>query len=233
MGGFAGGVVEFEEDAVDLVVVEGDGHAVGHAGFEALDDDVFVAAEDGVVGAAEADVGDVGGAVGEDFFVGGLDVGVGAEDGGDFAVEHEAEGDFFGGCFGVEVYEDAGGFFFDFGDEVVDGVEGVVDGDVHEGASHGVDDAEFDAVAGDDDVAGAWAVFGKVEGADEAGFFGEEGLDFALVPCVVAEGDDVDFVAEDFVGDFWGDAAAAGGVFAVDDDEVGGVGFDEFGDGDF
>jgi len=66
-----------------------------HSGEEAGEDEFFFYADDGVVRAGHADVGLVGGALGEDALVGCGDVGVGAEDGGDASVEIPAEGYFF------------------------------------------------------------------------------------------------------------------------------------------
>jgi DNA-binding IscR family transcriptional regulator len=54
--------------------------------------------------------------------------------------------------------------------------------------------------------------------------------DFALVPDVVAGGDDVGSEVEEFFGDGGGDAETAGGVLAVDDEEVDGVGFHDVGE---
>jgi hypothetical protein len=53
--------------------------------------------------------------------------------------------------------------------------------------------------------------------------------DFFLVPDVVAGGDDVRAEVEELFGDGWGEAEAAGGVLAVDDEEVDGVGLEEVG----
>ena len=104
--GFAGHWVAADQCGAHLGVAGGGFEFAGHAGEEAVEDQVFFDADDAVVGAAHADVGLVGGAAGEDAFVGGGNVGVGAEDGGDAAVEMPAHGDFFAGGFGVEVEED-------------------------------------------------------------------------------------------------------------------------------
>ena len=54
--------------------------------------------------------------------------------------------------------------------------------------------------------------------------------DFFLVPDVVAGGDDVGAEIEEFFCERGGDAEAAGGVFAVDDEEVYGVRFEDVGE---
>ena len=53
--------------------------------------------------------------------------------------------------------------------------------------------------------------------------------DLFLVPDVVAGGDDVRAEVEELFGDGGRDAEASGGVFAVDDEEIDGVGFEDVG----
>ena len=53
--------------------------------------------------------------------------------------------------------------------------------------------------------------------------------DLALVPDVVAGGDDMGAEVEELFCDGGGDAEAAGGVFSVDDQEIAGVGFEDMG----
>src|ERR1700678_1786638 len=53
--------------------------------------------------------------------------------------------------------------------------------------------------------------------------------DLAFVPDVVASRDDVGAEVEEFFRDGWRDAEASGGVFAVDDEEIDGVGFKDVG----
>jgi hypothetical protein len=54
--------------------------------------------------------------------------------------------------------------------------------------------------------------------------------DLALVPDVVTGGDDVGAEVEEFFCDGGGDAEASGGIFAVDDEEIDGVGFEDVGE---
>ena len=54
--------------------------------------------------------------------------------------------------------------------------------------------------------------------------------DLFFVPDVVAGGDDVRAEVEEFFGDGGGDAEATSRVFAVDDEEVDGVGFEDVGE---
>jgi hypothetical protein len=166
-------------------------------------------------------------------------VGVGAEDGGDAAVEIPAEGGFFAGGFGVDVEEDdfCVGVAFDLDEKLVGFAEGVVAGG-HEDAALQVEDGVFGAVAELALVdAEAGCADGVVGGTDDAaatdvrvGGDGHVLEDFFLVPDVVAGGDDVGAEVEEFFCEGGGDAEAASGVFAVDDEEVDGVGLQDVGE---
>jgi hypothetical protein len=68
-----------------------------------------------------------------------------------------------------------------------------------------------------------------IQRAQKAFFVGEQFHDFLLVPQMVAGGDDVHARGKNFPGGFGRDAGAAGGVFAVGDDEVERVLLAEFG----
>ena len=160
---------------------------------------------------------------------------MGAEESGDASVEVPAEGYFFGGGFAVEVEEDdLGG---DLAEEIVGFAEGVVAGghedaalEVHDGVGLAVGELSLvDAEAG-----GADGVVGGAEDAAAAdvrvGGDGHVLEDLALVPDVIASGDDVSAEIEELFRDGGGDAEAASGVFSVDDEEVDGVGFEDVGE---
>lgn len=234
--GHAGEFVDGDDDAADPGVTGGDFEEVGHAGDEVFEDAVFASSEDGVIGAAHAEVGDEGGAAGavfggEDAEVGSGGVGVCAVADGDASVDVPAHGDFFAGDFGVEVEDfdfDIGG---DLGEEGVDGAPGVVHLGVHVEASHDVEDGDFEAGAGGDDgQAFADGGGGEVDGSDEFGAGFEEGDDLAFAEGVVAEGADVDAGAEDFFEDGGGETGATGGIFGIGDDEVDVAVFDDIGE---
>ena len=175
----------------------------------------------------------------EEALVGGGYVGVGAEDGGDAAIEVPAEGGFFASGFGVEVEEDYFGIgvALDEGEELVGFAEGVV-GAGHEDAALEVDDGVLGAVAEFAFVeAEAGGAVGEVCGAEDAaaarvgrGGDGHVLDDLFFVPDVVAGGDDVSAEVEELFCDGGRDAEAAGGVFAVDDEEIYGVGFEDVGE---
>ncbi len=203
-----------------------------HSGEEAVEDKVGFDADDGVVGAGHADIGDVGCALREDAGVGGGDVGVGAEDGSDASVKIPAESDLFAGGFGMDVEDD------EFGLECVEDLVGFAERVVagrHEDAALKVDDGvglasrEFSFV--DAESGSADGVVGGTEDAPATlvgvGGDGHVFEDLFFVPDMVAGGDDVGAHVEDFFGDGGCEAEASGGVFAVDDKEFNGVGFED------
>lgn len=166
-------------------------------------------------------------------------MGVGSQYGGDAAVEIPAESGLFAGGFGVEVEEDdlGVGVALDQGEEFVGFAEGIVAGG-HEDATLEVDDGVGGAV-GELAFVGteAGCAVGVVAGAEDAaatlvraGRDGHVLEDLFLVPDVVAGGDDLGTEVEDFFGDGGRDAEAAGGVLAVDDEEIDGVGFHNVGE---
>jgi hypothetical protein len=78
---------------------------------------------------------------------------------------------------------------------------------------------------------------GEVGGAEDAaaadvrvGGDGHVLEDLFFVPDVVAGGDDVGSEVEELFRDGGGDAEASGGVFAVDDEEIDGVGVEDVGE---
>jgi len=102
----AGRFVNVDDDGGETDVALGDFE--GGVGLEedALEDLVGAHADDRLVGAGHADVGQQGSAGGEDPLVGSGDVGVGADDGAHPAVEVEGERLLFARRLGVEVDED-------------------------------------------------------------------------------------------------------------------------------
>jgi len=215
-----GVVVGFDEDGVHLHVAFGDFEAGGQAVEKFFDDALAVHADDAAVRAGHTDVGDVGGALGKDALVGGGDVSVRADYRGGAAIEIPAHGNFFAGGFGVYVNEDEsdvgrerGEFGVGFAKRIVDGGE--------KGAALQIEDGILHAISGGaGEEAAAGRAIGKIRGAQEARFMGQIVEDFAAVPTVIAAGEDVDAVVEEFVGEARGDAETGGGIFAVGDDQI-------------
>ena len=110
--------------------------------------------------------------------------------------------------------ERAGGeLAFDRGERIVERV--------HEDAAHGVDHERALAVLGvDQGGAAAGRAGGIIDRADQARRALDEDQRLALVPGVIAERDGVGAGLDQLVVDRLGDAEAAGGVLAVDDDQV-------------
>jgi hypothetical protein len=218
--------VALDEDGAHAGVVAGGLEFAGHSGEEAGEDELLFDADDAVPGAAHAHVGLVGGATGEDARIGGGDVGMGAEDGGHAPVQMPAHGHLFRGGLGVDVDQDDLGL--DDFEQRVDGAEGVIVG-VHEDAALEIDYGVCLAAGqGAFIEAIAWSGRRVVSRADDAaGAFVAGGGrrlhiidDLALVPDVVAGGQDMGPEIEEFVGDSGGDAESAGGVLRIDHDQV-------------
>ena len=92
---------------------------------------------------------------------------------------------------------------------------------IHEDAAHGVDDQRALAVLGADErCAAAGRALGIVHRPDQARRALDEHQRLALIPGVVAERDGVGAGVDQFVVDRLGDAEAAGGVLAVDHDQI-------------
>ena len=92
---------------------------------------------------------------------------------------------------------------------------------LHEDAAHGVDDERARAVLGVDHGRAAPRRAGRiVDRANEPRRALDEHQRLALVPGVIAERDGVGAGVDQIVVDRLGDAEAAGGVLAVDHDEV-------------
>jgi hypothetical protein len=232
--GAASGSVAGDEGGTHLGVALGGLEFAGHSGEEAREDELFFYADDRVVGAGHAYVGLVSSAVGEDALVGRGDVCVCTKKGSDAAVEIPAEGYFFAGGFAVEVEEDDLGL--DFAEEFVGLTEGVIAGG-HEDAALEVHDS-VGLASGQLALvdAEAWRAHSVVGGTKDAatadvgvGGDGHVFEDLFFVPDVVAGGDDVGAEIEEFFCDGRGDAEAAGCVFAIDDEEIDGVGLDDVG----
>ena len=91
----------------------------------------------------------------------------------------------------------------------------------HEDAADGVDDQRALAVLGiDQRRATAWRAPRKIRRANQPRRALDEHQRLALVPGMIAERDGVGAGVDEFLVDRLGDAEAAGGVLAIDDDEI-------------
>jgi hypothetical protein len=92
---------------------------------------------------------------------------------------------------------------------------------VHEDAAHGVDDEHAGAVPGlDQRDAASRRTRGIIDRANELRRALDEDQRLLLVPGMIAAGDHVGAGVDEFLVDRLGDAEAAGGVLAVDGDEI-------------
>jgi len=99
---------------------------------------------------------------------------------------------------------------------------------LHEEVAHGVDDQNFAAIGNAEfNEAASRGSCWKIDGANKILITGNVGDDFALIPNMVAGGNDIDTVFVEFFAEFFGDAKAVGGVFTITDRDVGGVFFFE------
>ena len=111
-------------------------------------------------------------------------------------------------------------FLEHFVDGGAGGEKRIVERLAHEDAALDVEHADFALGGVEDDRAVAGRARRVVERAQQSRFGRHVFHDVRLVPGVIAERDDGDTGAEQADGDFGGDAATAGGVFAVDDGEI-------------
>ena len=149
-------------------------------------------------------------------------MGVGADHEAGAAVAEKAHALLLAGRLAVEIDHDGVGRLAQrTGVEfAVDRVEGIVER-LHEDAAHGVDDQRALAVLGvDQGRAAARRMARKIQRTDQARRALDEDQRLLLIPGVVAERDRVRAGIEQFLVDRLGDAEAAGGILAIDDDEI-------------
>ena len=154
--------------------------------------------------------------------IGARHMGVGADDETRLAVGEMGERPFLARGLGVEVDHRGVARFAQWaGAELaLDGGERIVER-IHEDAPHHIDDEEPRAtLALDHRRATARGACGKIDRADQARLAFDEHERLALVEGVVAERHRVDADGEEVFENRLGEAEAAGGVLAVDDDEI-------------
>ena len=224
--GLFGVAVDGDQDAVQSHVTRGDLEWERHLRSERFQDVLDAPAEDGIVRAGHADIGDICGAVGQNPLVGGNDVGVRAETETDPAVEVIAHCDFLAGRLGVEIDDYDLGVLLDLRQDSVGRLVGAVTG-LHKKTPYQGNNRNGRAFGG------------LVEGSAFAGrLLGEIGwpnyiirrfqrrYDFPFAIGMVAQGNEVYAIPKQFIVYLPGQARAAGGVFGVGYDAVNVVLFD-------
>ena len=221
---------------MELHVFFGHVKPLRHVGEKTLEDRLDFAAQHAFLRAGESGVGQIRRAAGENLFVRRLHVRVRAHYRADLPVEHPRKCDFFRGRLGVKIHEDdfrllAQAFYF------VAREEKRIFQRRHERAALRVQNRNRNRTL----AFGLWPLDFKygaalsrragriIQRSQKAFFAGKQFHDFLLVPQMVAAGDDIHAGREDFPGGFGRDAGAAGGVFAIGDDEIERMLFTEFG----
>ena len=232
-GRFAGVLVAFNDDTAEARIASRRFPSRREIGQKALDYQFFLHADDAVVRAGHADVSLKGGAFREHAGVGSGNVCVSSENGGNPSVEIPAHSDFFGSSFGVHI--DKNDFRGDLLQQLIGYAEGIVVAGKKDAALQiyhcvGNSFARFALVK-----TMTRSAFRIICGPDQA----SRGLavgrllhvfhDLALVPDVIAGGDDADPLLEEFFGDLRGDTKTSSSIFAIGNDEIDVMLVDNFG----
>ena len=158
----------------------------------------------------------------QDAMIGAGRMGMGADDQARLAVDEMAERPFLARRFGVEVDDRGVARLAERASAklALDGGERIVER-VHEDAAHHVDDEEPRArPALDQRRAPSRRARGEIDRADQARLALDEHERLALIEGVIAERHRVDAGGEEVLENRFGEAEAARGVLAVDDDEI-------------
>jgi hypothetical protein len=202
-------------------------HPHRHLRKEFLQHDIFVDADYGMIGTRHSHIGLVRGSVGQDARVRGGDVRVRAHHRRDAAVQVPAHRHLFAGQLGMKIDESDFDLLRQLFENLVRFAKRAI-GLRHVGAALQVDNRAIDAVAGlHGHDAAAGQIVDVVGGTKQSRLAFEIVVNFALVPDMIATGQDVQAVAEQFVGKLRGDAESARRIFAVGDAQVDFFGSDD------
>ena len=165
----------------------------------------------------------IGGSAGEDPLIGSLDMGMGADDRTDPPIQVPAERRLFRRGLGMKVDDDQRRLFTEPGQLPVRGPEGALQV-VHEDPPLQVENPDLHPSGGlHQDAAPRRRALRVVGRPDDPLLPVEVGIRFPLVPDVVAAGDHVDTQIEQLAGGLLGDAEAACQIFAIGNDQIGGM----------
>jgi hypothetical protein len=145
-----------------------------------------------------------------------------AHDGRDAPIEEPTERVLLARGLAVHVHEDDICFLAHPGDGLLHHGEGIFQEHLHEGAALHIDDSHFSLRGVQHDASLPRRIVRIIDGAQHARLLGEPRRDFLLVPDVIAGSDDRRARAHESNRELGSDAAATGGVFAIDDGEVDG-----------
>lgn len=139
------------------------------------------------------------------------------------AVDEMAEALLFAGRFRMEIEDDRIRLLAERTgvEDRLSRLEGIIEFRMHEDAAHDIGNQNAGAVAGKEQVGTAAGRAGRVVGrAKKLVVPLAEDHRFLLVPDVIARGHHVGTGVDRLEEDVFGDAEAASGIFAVDDDEI-------------
>ena len=169
-----------------------------------------------VTSARHAHIRLIGSATGQNHLVSGRHMGVGAQKGHHLAVEPVPHQLFFGCRFGVKIDKN---WALDALDELKGLLVGTIIGS-HKSSPLQIDDRQGQVFFCNRDDARSWSATRKIGRPQHSRLTVEINADVALIPNVIACGDDVNAQIKKPLGDFWRDAPTTSAVFTVDDDEI-------------
>ena len=213
--------VNRDDHPVQPMVAAGGFEASRQAGDKPRDHGILVHADDAVVRARHAGVGEARCPAGQDALIRRLHVGVGANHRGDLAIEVVTQRLFLRRRLGVHVDEDhLRAVLFHPRDFPLGDAERIVDG-VEEHAAHHVDHAHAHAARRRDHARSrAWRAVRIVGRPNQSRLRADELQRFAFVPHVIAAGHHVHARGENLMEVVARDADPARGVFTVGNDEI-------------
>jgi hypothetical protein len=214
------GFIHFDDHRVQLRPMLGGFHANRHLRQEFLQNNILVDADHGMIRAGHTHIGLIRRAIRQNARVRGRDVRVRADHRGNPAVQIPAHGHLLAGQLGVKIYETD----FRAGRQILQNLIGLAKGTIglrHVGAALQIDNRAVDPVLRFDHHHAASGEFlDVVAGTQQPRLAGKIIVNFALIPDVVAAGEDVQPVAEQFIGKRRSNAEASRGILGVGDGEI-------------
>src|SRR5579883_1729013 len=180
-------------------------------------------ADDRIVVAGHAGIGHVSGSLCKNPRICRGYMGMGSDDGCHSAIEIHRDGLFFGRCLGVKIYENRIGCLFQRAgaDFLFNGWKRIVER-LHEDTAHSINHEHVRSVAGAEYAgASSWRAGRIVQWPKKPVLAADKDQGLALVPNMISCCDHVGARVGKLDKNLLCDPEAAGGVFAIDNDEVG------------
>ena len=147
-------------------------------------------------------------------------MGVSADYGGDFSIEKSAERDLFTRGLAVRIHNNVRGLFAYLRYYCFDRAKRVLQNRLHKRARLDIDDANFPLGRLQHDRTAAWCALGIIQRAQQARLQVEESDNVLLIPNMVTGRDNRHACPQKLNCNFSGYPSTAGGVLAVDDNEI-------------